>query len=98
MADKDKTPAKKKTYKKPTADRLDDSDLRDVTGGEDVGCSSPGGPSTKCKMGGAAIEVCDTGGAAQRRCNPGGSEHPGPYRCMEGMLDTKPGCVNGSRY
>jgi hypothetical protein len=38
MAAKDKTPAektaKKKVYKKPTADRLDDSDLAGVSGEE----------------------------------------------------------------
>ena len=95
MADGKKSHAKKKTYKKPTADRLDDSDLQGVSGG---GCASPGRPATKCKTGGTATEVCNSGYSAQRRCTPGHIEHPGPYRCLEGMLDTKQGCVNGNRY
>jgi hypothetical protein len=67
-----KTPAKKKTYKKPTADRLDDSDLQEVAGGEELGCSSPGRPALACRTGGAAKRACDTGSAATSVCNPGG--------------------------
>ena len=88
MADKDKTPAKKKTYTKPTVDRLDDSDLRDVTGGEDVGCSSPGGPSRACRTGGAARRNCDSGGSATSFCNPGSEDDFGRY-CKPGIGLTK---------
>jgi hypothetical protein len=80
MAAKDKTPAektaKKKLYKKPTADRLDDSDLAGVSGGgEDIGCSSPGRPAWSCKTGGTALKKCDSGYGAEK-CKPGQSAYP----------------------
>jgi len=81
MVDKDKTTAKKKTYKKPTADNLGDSDLKNVAGGAGSGsegiillCRNFGGAATTaCGTGGAASGKggCESGGAAAGKCSPG---------------------------
>jgi hypothetical protein len=70
MAEKGKTPAKKKAYKKPSADRLGDGDLKGVTGGG----GKPDGFVLLCRnVGGAAITPCETGGAATGPCSAGGA-------------------------
>ncbi len=81
MEDKDKTTAKKKSYKKPSADKLGDGDLQNVTGG--------GGGSNEqnigfCILAGlAAITTCGPGGAAARNCeNYGGAAN---IKCDEGF-------------
>jgi hypothetical protein len=61
MAAKDKPkPTKKKAYKKPTADKLNDKDLNRVTGGSEevvgfpVTCR-PGPAATLCRPAGGAL-------------------------------------------
>jgi hypothetical protein len=73
MAAKDKTPAKmpakKKTYRKPTADKIADKDLAGVTGGS----SSP--QERMCSSGSFAKGMCGEGSRVQPapmpRCRPG---------------------------
>ena len=70
---------KKKTYKKPTADKMADKDLAGVAGGADkgsgegFGCFHVGGAAvTPCGVGGAAAFTCaPTGGAAAWGCHKG---------------------------
>jgi hypothetical protein len=84
MATKKKTqdekPVKKKTYKKPTADKMADKDLAGVAGGADkgsgegfIGCAAFGATAvTNCGVGGAAAFTCaPTGGAAAWGCHKG---------------------------
>jgi hypothetical protein len=76
MAAKGKTPAKKKAYKKPTADKLNDKDLNRVTGGEQAPLICKAGPGTLfCSPVGAVVGVggsCVAGGAAALKCEPAG--------------------------
>ncbi len=71
MGDKDKTTARKKTYEKPTADRIPDNALTGVTGG---GADAPG-QGIQCRVPGAIVlNTCRPSGlAALHKCQAGGA-------------------------
>jgi hypothetical protein len=90
MAAKDKPKAtKKKSYKKPTADKLNDKDLNRVTGGAEEVVGFP----VICRVGAAAIRCRPVGaGVAAGSCMPAGGA--ATLSCTAGGAATT-GCTAG---
>jgi hypothetical protein len=90
MAAKDKPkPTKKKAYKKPTADKLNEKDLNRVTGGSE----EPEGWPFRCRVGVGAVTCWPEGLAvAVGNCKPSGGA--ATIECLFGGAAAS-GCIFG---